>query len=175
MYSLLGLPFLSPTINMFIEDENFIKLVNNLDYYMSVEPSPIVDNYVEPLDSNVHYPKITIGDVEICALHYKNCEEAIDAWNRRRKRVNLENVYVIGNSWNCHQNEELIKQIADCKYPSVVFTYGDFGIPNGIVLRENQWKLDKRGIVRPNITDRKPNSPICYFEELFDFVNWLNS
>ena len=36
IYSDLGLQFLSPTINMFIEDENFVKLVENLEYYFSI-------------------------------------------------------------------------------------------------------------------------------------------
>lgn len=160
---------------MFIEDENFTKLIGNLEHYMSVEPKPIIDNYIEPLDETVHYPKIAIDDIEICALHYKDCAEAIDAWNRRRKRVNFDNVYVIGNSWNCHQNPELVKEISECRYPSVVFTYGDFHIPNGIVLEGEPWHLDVRGIIRPNITDYKPGENIEYFEEAFDFVKWLNS
>lgn len=141
---------------------------------MSIEPTAIIDNYIEPLDNSVHYPKIAIDDIEVCALHYNNCQEVIDAWNRRKVRVNYNNIFVIGNSWNCHQNEDLVKKIANCKYQSVVFTYGNFHLENGIVLTGKPWHLDQRSIIRPNIINPMPGTSIQYFEKYFDFVNWLN-
>ena len=82
MYSTLGLEFLSPTINMFIEDENFVKLVENLEYYMSVPATAKQDRYVDPIDNSIVYPKIQIDDIELCCLHYKDCNDAIAAWER---------------------------------------------------------------------------------------------
>lgn len=174
IYNLLGVPFQSPTINMFIEGDNFIKLVDNLDYYMTLTPTAVMDCFIDPLDSNIRYPKIACGDVEICAMHYQNCDEAIEAWERRRKRVNLDNVYVIGNSWNCHENPKLVSWIANCKYPSVVFTYGEYKEKNCINLDGDFWHLDSRGVVRPNITDHIEGGARMYFENMFDFVGWLN-
>ena len=86
IYNTLGLPFMSPTINMFIEDENFIKLIENLEYYMSLQAKPLTDCYVDPIDPSIKYPKIKIGDIEVCALHYKNCAEAVKKWEMRREK-----------------------------------------------------------------------------------------
>ena len=174
IYSQLGMEFSSPTINMFIEDENFLKLVQNLEYYMSVEPHPVNDAFQDPVEPSVVYPKIGIDDIELCCLHYKNCADAIAAWNRRRKRVNLNNVFVIGNSWNMHENYDLVRQLSACKYKTVIFTMQDTDIPNCIKLMGDFWRLDARGIVRPNITDTVPGSYLKYYEQFFDFVSWLN-
>lgn len=175
IYSNLGLEFRSPTINMFIEDENFVKLVEHLEYYMSLEAEPLCEKFVDPIDSSIVYPKIRVGDIEICCLHYKSCKEAVDAWERRKRRINLNNVYVIGNSWNLHENEELIKRLSNLDYKTVIFTYQSFKTDKCIDLNEEYWTKDKRNIVRPNLTDWMPHSAYRYFEKKFDFVKWLNS
>lgn len=87
---------------MFIEDENFVRLVNNLEYYLSLDVQPLTDKYIDPIDPNISYPKIQVGDIELNCLHYKDCLEAIECWERRKLRVNYDNVFVIGNSWNMH-------------------------------------------------------------------------
>ena len=92
---------------MFIEDESFVKLVNNPKHYFNCEPEAITDCYGDPIDNNVRYPKIKIDDIELCCLHYKNCKEAIDKWNERKKRVNLDNIMVIANTWNLHSNMDV--------------------------------------------------------------------
>lgn len=175
IYKNLGLEFRSPTINMFIEDENFVKLVENLEYYMSLEAEALCEKFVDPIDKSFSYPKIKVGDIELCCLHYKSCQEAIDSWERRRKRVNLNNVYVIANSWNLHENEDLIKRLSNLKYKTVIFTYQSYKNEKCIDLTESYWTKDIRNIVRPNLTDRMPYSAYKYFEKKFDFVKWLNS
>lgn len=174
IYSDLNLPFMTPTINMFIEDENFVKLCENVAHYMSVEPEPLTDRYVDPIDETIIYPKIKVDDIEICCLHYKNCEDAINAWNRRRSRVNLNNVYVIANTWNLHDNEALIERLTKLKYKTIIFSEKKYDYPECFQLPGDFWKLDSRHIVRPNITDDIPGSGIKYFEKFFDFVKWLN-
>ena len=174
IYSDLGLQFLSPTINMFIEDKNFVKLVENLEYYLSISAEPLTEKYIDPVDNSITYPKIKIKDIEICCLHYKDCKEAIDAWERRKKRVNLNNVFVIGNSWNMHGNIELMQKICNSSYKSVLFSNIELDVNNCVYLKDDFWKLDKRGIIRPNITDFKPNSYRRYYEEYFDVVSWIN-
>ena len=175
IYSQLGMEFLSPTINMFIEDENFIKLAYEPEKYFSIVPTAVTDKYVDPIDPSVSYPKIRIDDIEICCLHYKDCADAISAWDRRRKRVNLDNVFVIGNSWNMHSDLQLVEKIADAPHRTIVFSTVDVPRDNVILLKDDFWHLDQRGIVRPNITDDIPGSPIKYFEKYFDYVEWFNS
>lgn len=175
IYSNLDIPFLSPTINLFIEDENFVKLVENPEYYFNIEAKPLIEKYTDSVDSSISYPKIVVDDVEICCLHYKNCKEAIEAWERRRKRINFDNIYVIGNSWNLHGNLELIQRLSNINYPTVIFTLPSEAINEKCIpLQGDFWRLDERGIVRPNITDLIPGEAYKYFEKMFDFVGWLN-
>lgn len=174
IYANLNLEFKSPTINMFIEDENFLKLCENFAYYMELKPEPLTDHYVDPIDESIVYPKIKIGDIEVCCLHYENCEAAIKAWNRRRKRVNLDNIYVIANTWNLHNRIDLIERLTKLKYKTIIFSEKKYDYPQCFQLPGDFWKLDNRHILRPNITDNIPGSNYKYFEKFFDFVKWLN-
>lgn len=61
-------------------------------------------------------------------------------------------------------------------YPTVIFTLAGEKYNNKCVeLPGVFWKLDNRGIVRPNITDINPKTGYRYFEEFFDFITWLNN
>lgn len=54
------------------------------------------------------------------------------------------------------------------------FTIDSYKTKNCIELKGDKWKKDKRNIIRPNLTDKIPNSPYRQFEKIFDFVKWLN-
>ncbi len=175
IYSDLGMEFTSPTINMFIEDENFVKLVENLEHYMSIKPVKVTDCYADPVDPSIEYPIIKIDDIKINCLHYKDCQQAIEDWERRKKRIYWKKILVIANSWNLHENKKLIERIGRIPYKKIIFTYKDYHKKYCIPLKGSIWKVDARGIVRPNLTDYMPkNSIYRYFEKLFDFVDYIN-
>ena len=175
LYHLLGMRFLSLTINMFIEDENFVKFVEKIDYYIQLDAKPMCECYIDPIDPTIRYPKISVGDIELSCLHYETCQDAVERWNERRKRVNTENLFVIANSWNLHNNKELAKRIVECPYKTILFSLEDWSdLPNCVSLKGNYWETDSRGVVRPNLTDLKPKGCHYYFEEQFDFIKWLN-
>lgn len=176
IYSNLGMEFTSPTINQFIEDENFVKLVENLEHYMKIKPKKVTDCFIDPIDPNIKYPIIKIDDIKINCLHYKDCKQAIDDWERRKKRIHWDNILVIANSWNLHENKKLIERIGRIKYKKIIFTYKDYKKKYCIPLKGDFWRVDERGIVRPNITDYMPNNSIYrYFEKMFDFVDFINN
>lgn len=175
IYDDLGMQFTSPTINMFIEDDSFVKLVENLEHYMSIKPKKVTDCYIDPIDNNIKYPVIKIDDIKINCLHSKDCNQAIEDWERRKKRINFNNIIVIANSWNLHENKKLIERIGKIKYKKIIFTYKDYNKEYCIPLKGDFWKKDERGIVRPNLTDFMPNNSIYrYFEKIFDFVEFIN-
>lgn len=174
MYNVLGLPFQSPTINLFIEDENFVKLVENLPHYMSQPAQPYLERYVDPVKPAIAYPKIKVDDIEICCMHFKDCREAVEAWERRRKRVNLNNVFVIACSWNLHGNPEWIQRVCAVRYPKVIFSTIDLHRSDCVYLSPHVFHLDERGVARPDLTSSIPHTLRPYYEKLFDFVGWLN-
>ena len=61
-------PFLSPTINLWIEQNEFLKFVSNLDYYLSRE--------LRFVDAGVGYPVAECGDIKIWFNHYTEEEDA---------------------------------------------------------------------------------------------------
>lgn len=58
---------------------DFIKFVNDLDYYLSFTPV---------VEMGEKYPIGTLDDIKIFFMHYDSCEDALQKWEDRKKRVN---------------------------------------------------------------------------------------
>ena len=91
-YNFLGLPFTSPFINMYLSEEDTIKLAKNLKYYLN-KPLKLV-RYQNSTTGN-KYPICSIGDVELGMNHYSSYEEAEAFWKRRVKRINYSNLIFV--------------------------------------------------------------------------------
>lgn len=88
----LGLEFKTPFIDLWMKHDDFIKILNNLPKYLN---SPIKKlGYCLDFDKN-EIPTCICDDVVLKCAHYKNHDQAIDAWNRRVKRVDYDNIFVI--------------------------------------------------------------------------------
>ena len=72
MYHKLGKRFMSPTINLWMEDPDFFKFVRDLDTYMQ---QPL--RFVQGIDAT---PTAYCGDVLIHFNHYKSEAEAEEKW-----------------------------------------------------------------------------------------------
>lgn len=88
----LGLEHLSPFKNLFLKDGDYIKLLMNMDYYLECEPSLARMN--RDVHTNVEYPVLLLDDVELHCNHETDAQNAISTWNRRCKKVNLDNLFV---------------------------------------------------------------------------------
>lgn len=87
MYHKLGKQFLSPTINLWMEDEDFFKFVHNIEYYLA---QPLVF-----IPRQFGSPAAKIDDVILYFNHYKTEDEAEVKWNERKRRVNMDNLFII--------------------------------------------------------------------------------
>jgi uncharacterized protein (DUF1919 family) len=112
LYHDLGLQFLSPTINAFIPEPGFVKLVLNLRYYME---QGLVMRWGE------EYPIGTLDDVDIHFMHYETCKEAKEAWDKRKARINWDKIFVIGTDRDGF-DEAAYEQWKQIPYPKVLFT-----------------------------------------------------
>ena len=118
VYQRYGLPYSSPTVGLFFWAEDYIKFVSNLPYYMSLELSMI-----PPTESKHHDMLVTrnqlpcpigkLDDVEIVFLHYKTEKDAIEKWERRKQRINWNNLYIKFSVMNCctENHLELFKNL----------------------------------------------------------------
>ena len=113
MYHDLHLPFLSPTINLFFKPDSFLKYVERIKYYNEKE--------IEEVLGKEKYPVGKIEDIEIHFLHYSSFQKAKDDWNRRKKRINYENIVVIMTDWEI-RTKEMVESFGRIPYPKILLT-----------------------------------------------------
>ena len=99
VYQYLDMPYLSPTAGLYFFAPDYIKFVRNLKCYLDTPLefiSPEESKYLDELKkrNQLDKPIGRLGDVEIVFLHYSSKEEALEKWNRRKKRVNFEHIII---------------------------------------------------------------------------------
>lgn len=82
-----GKEFLSPTVNLWIKQDEFIKMCCNLRHYM--------EQKLVFIDTNMGHPVALCDDIKIYFNHDHNEQEAEQKWERRKKRINYDNLYII--------------------------------------------------------------------------------
>ncbi len=111
LYQYLDMPYLSPTAGLYFFAPDYIKFVSDLKHYLDT-PLEFIDasrsKYYEELKirNQTNKPIGILGDVEIVFLHYKTKEEAEEKWNRRKSRVNYDNIILKFSRMDlCSENE----------------------------------------------------------------------
>lgn len=99
IYHKFGIKYTSPTVGLFFYLEDYIKLLENFEYYINqplkFKNSSIHDK-VNELRKTKNFPIGVLGDdVEIFFMHYKDEAEAQAKWTRRVKRINYDNLFFI--------------------------------------------------------------------------------
>ena len=112
IYHDLGMQFLSPTINTFIPEPDFVKLVSNLRHYMEQDLEMRWEG---------GYPVGMLGDVQIHFMHYATCAEAKESWERRKARVDYDKILVLATDRDGF-DEVVYEQWKKIPYPKVLFT-----------------------------------------------------
>lgn len=97
-YHALQMEFLSPFINLFVRNKDYLRLLENLEWYM--EQELVFDREERETNLGCMYPVGRIGDVDIHFNHYKNFAEAKEKWDLRKKRINWQNLFVEMKSSN---------------------------------------------------------------------------
>lgn len=162
IYKDLGMEFFSPTINLFFYPADFIKFCKNLKYYLGLDLE-------ECNGSSAGYPIGKLEDIYIHFMHYDSFEEAKEAWDRRKKRVNYNNLFIIMvDKDGCTSND--IKEFHTIKDNKILLTskllneediYTITGFEN----------MDYLG----NIIEYDPKNKFRRYYEQFDFISFFNS
>jgi len=92
LYNDYNLPFLSPTINLEFSNKDFFLFCNYLDEFLNTD---MVDISSENFEYPVGLLRNKYGDVTVYFRHYDNFETALSCWERRKKRVDYKNIYII--------------------------------------------------------------------------------
>lgn len=121
IYHDLNLPFYSPTINLLIPMDDFIRFAENLEWYLQ---QPVLQTF----EDGISYPVGMVGDIKIYFMHYNTFEKAVKAWERRKRRVvlNPENIFIFG----CERGRctyETLQKFDRLPYKNkVVFTHKEY-------------------------------------------------
>lgn len=155
----LHMRFNTPTINLYFEADDFIKFVNNLEHYLSKEVFQV---------ENSEYPVGIIDDIKIHFLHYNSFENAKNKWNERKKRVDLNNTYIIMTDRDGF-DERTLQGFLSIKYPKVLFSHKDIN-EKDIVFFSKYVSEDCVGI----LSDFSGWSGKREYD-IFDYISFLNN
>ncbi len=97
VYRRFGLPYNTPTVGLFFFADDFVKLCQNLRYYMQQELEFIKCTESRhraslPEEKYRNVPIARLEDIEVVFLHYKSEAEAKEKWERRKERIHYDNL-----------------------------------------------------------------------------------
>ncbi len=155
--------FNSPTVNLNIEAEDFLRFLNNPQKYLNEKPVEI--------DSDMSFPVGRIDDITLYFMHYKSFDEAANKWIERSKRVDFNNLFVMMTDKNGCTYENIAEFDALPYENKVIFThkpYPEFKSAYYIKGFENDGEVgilsdDKSGFFKRRWLDE------------FDYVKWYNT
>ena len=157
----------SPTRNFYFNADDFVKFCSNLEHYINLIPEEYDGDYKEV---GAEYLMASLGDLKMFLVHYTSLEQARDAWIRRSKRLNKNNMFFIMTDRNfCTEKE--IRAFDELPYKNkVCFThipYPQYKSTYYIKGSENDHCLNI-------ITDYVFPFWIKRYYDQFDFVRWIN-
>ena len=143
VYRYFGIPYNSPTVGMYFFAGDYIKFLSNLEDYLNKELKII------PVEESIHYDELInyhkdsldvpigrLGDIEIVFLHCHSNEEAIVKWNRRKERIDFDNLVVKMSEMNGCTIEHLKAFDALPFKRKFVFTTKDYGLKSQVIIKE---------------------------------------
>ncbi len=163
IYYDMKLRYQSPTINLSFEMNDYVRFLENLHWYLQQPVIPYEDERFE-------YPCGMIGDVEIRFNHYKTFEEAAAKWDERKKRIDWDNLFIIGIDGDGCTYETLRRFDALPYKNKVIFTHKPY--PEFVSAHYLPGFEDREGVYRP--TDFAPGKWIRRHMDQFDYVSFLN-
>ncbi len=159
----LGLQFCSPTVNLMMYQRDFVRMVCGLDGYLGRELSFF--NHPE-----YDFPCAKLGDATIHFTHYHSEDEAREIWNRRKARLNRENLFVVVLERDGLTKVDILALGKVRAKGIVVFTAHDYPeIPYACHVPSLSRDGEVEGFLDQHLPDGHRN-----YEKVFDFVRWFN-
>ena len=88
-----GLPFLSPTVNLYISELDFLRLLYDPKMYFEKELR--FYSFTTDPETKQDYPIMLLDNAKLHMIHYEDAESARRKWEDRRLRINWFNLLVM--------------------------------------------------------------------------------
>lgn len=160
----LGLRFNSPFVNLWISPSDFIKMLGRLNYYMSCE-------LVFEERNEMPYPVGLVDDIHIYFQHYKSEAEAKYMWDKRKKRINYNDLFVLFTDRDGCTSQNLIDFDSLPFKNKVCFVNKPApSIKSAVYIRgfENETSVGRCMDYKSKFSCKK------YYDD-FNYVKWFNS
>ena len=115
----LGMPYTSPTCNLFFTAPDFIKFCENPQHYLNWDMTEC-DKKAEGI--RVSYPVGKLDDINLHLMHYHTFEGSKEKWNRRIARINFDNLFLVMTDRD-GGTEKILARFAKLPYPKVFFSH----------------------------------------------------
>lgn len=157
----LQMRFNSPFINLWIKPTDFIKYLNDMDYYNSYPLSFV--------KSEKNYPVGRLDDITLYFQHYKSEKEALDKWNQRIQRINTNNLFIIMTDRDGCTYQDLLN-FDKLPFNKVVFTHKYYPQIKSAVFVKDFQESDEVG----NLYEFKSFFAGTKYYDMINYVSWFN-
>ncbi len=115
-----GRRFTSPTVNLAMDGEEFIRFLEDPRKY-------VYGNMMFVDTDQVNYPVAMLEDIEVRFVHYRTPEECEQTWRRRAERIDWENLYIIATDHDGLKREDLLERFDKLPYENkIMFTSDEY-------------------------------------------------
>lgn len=83
---------MSPTVNLYFSESDMQNMAADLRHYMNVELS-----FIPKESHSEKWPMAMLDDILIGFNHASLEEEAAEVWNKRRTRINYDNIWLLSS------------------------------------------------------------------------------
>lgn len=164
IYNLLGLKFCSPLINTSLDRNDFVTFLENMDIYLNSVPVIRKNN-----DGSCF---MSLGDNSVEKIiiqfpHDYDIDEVLQKWERRKKRIDKNNIYIICDDRGISK-EKLDKINSLTVKKIIIFSSKELGIKNNFVVKIYK---NKNCVGKYNV---KGLDGLYVFQHFFDCADFLN-
>lgn len=163
-YNDAGCEFTSPTVNLAFDGPDFIRFLENPQYYLSLEPKFI--------EIGKSFPVALLDDVEINFVHYSSEADALSAWNRRKDRIVWDNLFIVSTDQDGMYLPEMLERFDALPYQNKIMFTAQHYPQYSWAIQVPQFK--KRNNVRIMVAFANLRG-MRYHETCFDIAEWIRS
>ena len=178
LYHWLNLEFMSPFINLYMDNKDFILAMENFDEFISSE-------ILEDKESSYPYP-VGVGchGERIHFMHYDSFSIAINKWNERKLRINRDNIAIMLTNFGAGLDDDEIKNCINrnnTNEDSIIKRFESLPFKNKIIL--SGYNINsKYSFQIKQYPDYKPGYNIFRTQNIFgkryidqfDYVSFIN-